>query len=163
MKRTFLMTIFYLLVLNLSAQKSTGTIKDADELTIKVKKLLSDYVSNDFSSWETFHSDDMICYFNNTVIDKKTMITGIKQDHLKFNGIEISTDEYAHTNYFKDGDVWTNHWFEWNGTGNFSGLRYSIRVHVDQKWENGKIVQSQFYFDPTALKTETELFLASQK
>ena len=163
MKKIILSAFFILLTMNLNAQKSTSTIKDTDELTSKVKKLLTDYLSNDFSSWETFHSDDMICYFNNMVIDKKTMIAGIKQDHLKFNGIEISSDDYAHTNYFKNGETWTNQWFEWNGTGNFSGLRYSIRLHVDQKWENGKIVQAQFYFDPTALKSETELFLASQK
>ncbi|MFL2599404.1 MAG: hypothetical protein ACJ0P1_02435 [Flavobacteriaceae bacterium] len=163
MKKIILSAFFVLLIMNLNAQKSTGSIKVTDELTIKVKKLLDDYVSNDFNSWESFHSDEMICYFNNSLIDKKTMIAGIKQDHLKFNGIQVSMDDYAHTNYFKDGEIWTNQWFEWNGTGNFSGLRYSIRVHVDQKWENGKIVQSQFYFDPTALKLETDLFLASQK
>jgi hypothetical protein len=71
MKKIILSAFFVLLIMNLNAQKSTGTIKVTDELTIKVKKLLDDYVSNDFNSWESFHSDEMICYFNNSLIDKK--------------------------------------------------------------------------------------------
>ena len=72
----------------------------------------------------------------------------------------------AHTNYFTNGvnkgDIWTNHWFEWSGTGNTSGLRYSVRVHVDTKWENEKVAEQLFYADMSSHKMEGEMFKQSQ-
>ena len=75
-------------------------------------------------------------------------------------------DNYAHTNYFTNsvnkGDIWTNHWFIWSGTGKTSGLRYSARVHVDTKWENDKVAEQLFYADMSAHKMESEMFKQSQ-
>ena len=58
------------------------------------------------------------------------------------------------SNYFSDGEIWTNNWFTWNGTGNATGLRYSNKAHFDFKWENGVVVELQCYFDPTGLNME---------
>ena len=98
-------------------------------------------------------------------MDKKTFIEAVKLDFILFNGIEIPDPKeegnYAHTNYFTDGankgDVWSNHWFEWSGTGNKSGIRYSVRAHSDLKWENSKIIELLFYADPNSHRTESSM------
>ena len=82
------------------------------------------------------------------ILDKKSVIAGISQDHTLFKSIEV-TDDYAHTNYFNNGQVWTNHWFTLTFVGNFTGETTSTRAHTDLKWENGKVVRFQVYYDPT--------------
>ena len=96
--------------------------------------------------------------FVNKLIDEKKdfdlSVTSRQETHqIEFNNIKIN-DSYAHTNYFKGGDTWTNNWFTWEGTGNKTGIRTSNRSHFDYKWENGKIVEMNCYFDTTALNME---------
>jgi len=129
-------------------QESAAIVKTDDELTFNAKELLKSYVNNDFSLWEKLFSDDCEILFNNLVFDKKSLIEGIKQDHKLFKFESIS-DEYAHTNYFKNGGIWTNHWFINTLTGKFTGETTAVRVHTDLKWENGKVVIFQVYYDPT--------------
>ena len=114
-----------------------------------------DYETNSFVIYDKVLSDDAVVYINNTKMDGKTVKAAFKQHHTIFNDIDIS-ENYAHTNYFSDGEVWTNNWFTWNGTGNATGLRYSKKAHFDFKWENGVVVQLQCYFDPTGLNMELE-------
>tara|TARA_B100000945_G_C20143151_1_gene484893 strand:+ start:117 stop:608 length:492 start_codon:yes stop_codon:yes gene_type:complete len=129
-------------------QESAAIVKTDDELTFNAKELLKSYVNNDFSLWEKLFSDDCEILFNNLVFDKKSLIEGIKQDHKLFKFDSIS-DEYAHTNYFKNGGIWTNHWFINTLTGKFTGETTAVRAHTDLKWENGKVVIFQVYYDPT--------------
>ena len=129
-------------------QQGTAIVKTDDELTLNVQKLLKGYVGNDFALWEELLSDDCEVLFNNISLDKKSVIAGISQDHTLFKSIEINED-YAHTNYFNNGEVWTNHWFTTTYVGNFTGDRTSARGHTDLKWENGKVVRFQVYYDPT--------------
>ena len=60
----------------------------------------------------------------------------------------VTSDEYAHTNYFNNGQVWTNHWFVNTTTGNYTKETTSARAHTDLKWEDGKVVIFQVYYDP---------------
>ena len=129
-------------------QETAAIVKTGDDLTLNAKELLKSYVNNDFSLWEKLFSDDCEVLFNNLVFDKKSLIEGIKQDHKLFKFESIS-DEYAHTNYFKNGGIWTNHWFINTLTGKFTGETTAVRVHTDLKWENGKVVIFQVYYDPT--------------
>ena len=59
------------------------------------------------------------------------------------------SDDYSHTNYFKNGEIWTNHWFTLTYTGNYTKETTIARAHTDFKWENGKAVIFQVYYDPT--------------
>ena len=129
-------------------QQSTAIVKSDDELTLNVKKLLKVYIENDFSLWEELLSDDCEVLFNNISLDKKSVIAGVSQDHILFKSIEV-TDDYAHTNYFKNGQIWTNHWFSLTFIGNFTGETTNTRAHTNLKWENEKIVRFQVYYDPT--------------
>ena len=86
-----------------------------DELTELVLELAEDYTKADFEEAEEYYSDDVKVYFNSTeVVGKENLINGWTYEHEVFSGITIS-DEYAHTNYFSDGRIWTNYWFTWRG------------------------------------------------
>jgi len=149
MKKKYSILLFSLFIFSCSNEHlATAIVKDNDEYSLNAKKLLKSYVENDFSLWEELLSDDCEVLFNNVVVDKKSMIEGLKQDHVLFKSL-LTSDEYAHTNYFKNGQIWTNHWFTNTAAGNFTGEATSARVHTDLKWENGKVVKFQAYYDPT--------------
>ena len=149
MKKILSILLLSLIIFSCSnQQESVAIVKTDDELTLNAKMLLKSYVNNDFSLWEKLMSDDCEVLFNNMVLDKKSTIEGIKQDHKLFKFESIS-DEYAHTNYLKNGEIWTNHWFVNTLTGKFTGETTAARAHTDLKWENGKVVRFQVYYDPT--------------
>ena len=152
-----ILSIFLLSVMTFSCsnQKPQGTavVKDSDELSLNAKSLLKAYVDNDFSLWEELFSDDCEVLINNNALDKKSAIEGFKQELTLFNSLSISED-YSHTNYFNDGNIWTNHWFTAEATGAFTGETNSVRVHTDLKWENGKVVIFQVYNDTSVSMKE---------
>ena len=149
MKKIFSILFVSVMIYSCSnQQQSSAVVKSDDELTLNVKKLLKAYVENDFTLWEELMSDDCEVLFNNITLDKNSVIAGVKQDHTLFKSIEV-TDDYAHTVYFNNGEIWTNDWFTNTFEGNFTGETTKARAHTDLKWENGKVVRFQVYYDPT--------------
>ena len=151
--KKILLTILFVVPTLIFSQKSAGKLSRTDDLSKTILEMNKDYESNTFVLWDSKLSDDAIVYVNNSKIDGKTVKQAFKQHHSIFNDIQI-VSSYAHTNYFSDGEVWTNNWFTWMGTGNVTGIRFSNRGHFDFKWENGKIVELQCYYDPTGLNME---------
>ena len=160
-----ILSILFLSIIPLSCsnqEQSKAVVKSDDELSLNVQKLLKVYVENDFTLWEELLSDNCEVLFNNINLDKKSVIAGVSQDHTLFKSIEV-TDDYAHTNYFNNGEIWTNHWFSMNFVGNFTGEITSTRAHTDLKWENGKVVRFQVYYDPTfQIKEATAMSQATE-
>ena len=134
-------------------QETAAIVKTGDELSLNAKSLLKAYKDNDFSLWEELFSEDCEVLINNNTLDIKNTIEGLKQERSLFSSFSISED-YSHTNYFNNGDIWTNHWFTVKATGAFTGETNSVRVHTDLKWENGKVVIFQAYNDPSVAMKE---------
>ena len=153
--KKYLSILICLLTLSQCNQISQGTavVKDSDELSLNAKNLLKAYKDSDFGLWERLFSDNCEVLFNNDTLDKKTMIEGLKQERTLFSSFSISED-YSHTNYFNNGDIWTNHWFTVKAIGNFTGETDYGRAHTDLKWENGKVVVFQLYSDPSLIMKE---------
>ena len=134
-------------------QTGTAVVKNSDELSLNAKSLLQAYFDNDFSLWEELFSEDCEVFITNDAMDKKATIEALKQERALFNSLSV-LDDYSHTNYFNNGDIWTNHWFIVNATGKFTGETNTVRVHTDLKWENGKVVIFQVYRDPSVTMKE---------
>ena len=134
-------------------QTGTAVVKNSDELSLNAKSLLQAYFDNDFSLWEELFSEDCEVFITNDAMDKKATIEALKQERALFNSFSV-LDDYSHTNYFNNGDTWTNHWFIVNATGKFTGETNTVRVHTDLKWENGKVVIFQVYRDPSVTMKE---------
>ena len=126
--------------------ESAGVIQRTDDLSAKVLDLAKEYQNNSYELSRELYSDTVQTRFNSTTIDGLSdLIDGWKQQHVVFSDIKMS-NPYVHTNYFSNGNVWSNFWFTWSATSNATGNQLEIRAHFDYKWEDGKIVISQGFF-----------------
>ena len=154
MKKILSILLVSVMIFSCSNQLTgTAVVKDSDELSLNAKSLLQAYFDNDFSLWEELFSENCEVFITNSAMDKKATIEALKQERALFNSFSV-LDDYSHTNYFNNGDIWTNHWFIVNATGKFTGETNTVRVHTDLKWENGKVVIFQVYRDPSVTMKE---------
>ena len=135
------------------AQKDIATVQDTDELTLNVKKLNQTYVENDFSLWNELLADNAEVFINSSKMDKQAFISSYKGHHSIFNNIQ-TPDITAETKYYKNGEIWTNVWVFWMGTGNKTGIRYSTGGNFNYMWKDGKIVLLVCFADTAALNLE---------
>jgi len=157
-----LLTIFLCISLLGCNETNQSVIKTDDELSSNIKFLLEKYVKNEFDVSELY-SKDLISRINNMEINGyDNLIPGFKAHHeTLYNNINIK-DLYVHTNYFANGEIWSNAWFTWTGTGKTTGDDYSNRGHFDYKWENGKIVELLAYYSENAEAKEAKAYSEAQ-
>ena len=157
-----LLTIFLCISLLGCNETNQSVIKTDDELSSNIKFLLEKYVKNEFDVSELY-SKDLISRINNMEINGyDNLIPGFKAHHeILYNNINIK-DLYVHTNYFVNGEIWSNAWFTWTGTGKTTGDDYSNRGHFDYKWENGKIVELLAYYSENAEAKEAKAYSEAQ-
>tara|TARA_A200000113_G_C8678221_1_gene294655 strand:+ start:127 stop:615 length:489 start_codon:yes stop_codon:yes gene_type:complete len=157
-----LLTILLCISLLGCNEAKQSVVKTDDELSSNIKMLFEKYENNDFEVSQ-YYIDDVISRFNNTEITGfENLAAGFKAHHdMLYNNIELK-DVYVHTNYFASGEIWSNAWLTWTGTGKTTGKEYSNRAHFDYKWENGKIVVVQGYFDEAIEKKEIAAYTEAQ-
>tara|TARA_B100000941_G_C28486644_1_gene545384 strand:+ start:1056 stop:1547 length:492 start_codon:yes stop_codon:yes gene_type:complete len=159
----YLFSIIFCLLFTGCTEKKQSIIKTDDELTSNIKLLFEKYVNNDFDVSQ-YYSDNLISRINNTeILGYENLTNGFKSHHeILYENINIK-DVYVHTNYFADGEIWSNAWFTWTGKGKTTGEDYSNRGHFDYKWEDGKIVELLAYFSEYAEINEAEAYAEAQK
>ena len=161
MKLLYTITLSALLIS--CANTNQSVLKTDDELTSTINLLFDKYIANDFELSD-YYADDVVARVNNQELNGyENLITGFKAHHeLLYN--DISIDElYVHTNYFSNGEVWSNSWFTWSGVGKTTGEEYTNRAHFDYKWENGKIVELLAYYSEYADLKESAALQATQE
>ena len=144
------------------ADTNQSILKTDDELSSNIKMLFEKYENNDFEVSQ-YYVDDVIARINNTdeITGFENLTAGFKAHHDMFDNIELK-DLYVHTNYFASGEIWSNAWLTWTGSGKTTGKEYSNRAHWDYKWENGKIVVVQAYFDESIGEMEIAAYTEAQ-
>ena len=144
------------------ADTNQSILKTDDELSSNIKMLFEKYENNDFEVSQ-YYIDDVIARINNTdeITGFENLTAGFKAHHDMFDNIELK-DLYVHTNYFASGEIWSNAWLTWTGSGKTTGKEYSNRAHWDYKWENGKIVVVQGYFDESIGEMEIAAYTEAQ-
>ena len=159
----FIYTITLSALLLSCANTNQSVVKSDDELSSTINLLFEKYVANDWELSE-YYADDVIARVNNQELNGyENLIAGYKAHHeLLYDN--ISVDElYVHTNYFSDGEVWSNSWFTWSAVGKTTGEEYTNRAHFDYKWENGKIVEMLAYYSEYADLKESAALQAAQE
>ena len=148
-----LLTIFLCISLLGCNETKQSIIKTDDELSSNIKLLFEKYENNDFEVSQ-YYIDDVISRFNNTEITGfENLTAGFKAHHdVLYKNIELK-DVYVHTNYFVSGEIWSNAWFTWTGTGR-QQVRSTLIEHTLIINYNGKIVVVQGYFDEAIEKME---------
>ena len=159
----FLYTIILSVLLLSCANTNQSVVKSEDELSSTITLLFDKYVANDFEISD-YYADDVIARVNNQELNGyENLIAGYKAHHeLLYDNISID-ELYVHTNYFSDGEVWSNSWFTWSAVGETTGEEYTNRAHFDYKWENGKIVELLAYYSEYADLKESAALQAAQE
>ena len=104
-----------------TSEENAGTIQRTDDLSNKIMEMAKEYQQNSYELTKQIYSDTVKVRFNlDQVEGLENMISGWQQEHEVFSNISMS-DEYVHTNYFSNGNVWSNFWFTWTATGNATG------------------------------------------
>ena len=75
--------------------------------------------------------------------------------------IKSLKDGHMSTRFFLK--LWTNYWFTWSGTGNFTGERLVIKGHFDYEWKDGKIVQALGFFADEQFNKEYAAAMAASE
>lgn len=159
--RNLLMLLLVVTLVSCNNQTKQSIIKTDDELSANIEHLFEKYVNNDFDVSD-YYADDIVCKINNIEFSGyDNLIPGFKAHHdVLYDNINIE-DMYIHTNYFADGEIWSNAWFTWTGIGKTTGNEYSNRGHFDYKWKDGKIVELLAYYSETAEMTEAAAYEAA--
>ena len=159
----FLYTIILSVLLLSCANTNQSVVKSDDELSSTITLLFDKYVANDFEISD-YYANDVIARVNNQELNGyENLIAGYKAHHeLLYDNISID-ELYVHTNYFSDGEVWSNSWFTWSAVGKTTGEKYINRAHFDYKWENGKIVELLAYYSEYADLKESAALQAAQE
>ena len=152
----YLLSIAFFFSCGQTAEENAGVIQRTDDLSSKILDMSKEYQQNSYALTKQIYSDTVKVRFNLDEVDGLTnMIAGWQQEHQVFSNISMS-DEYVHTNYFSNGNVWSNFWFTWSATGNATGNEIEIKAHFDYKWEDGKIVLAQGFFADNEFAKELE-------
>ena len=145
----YLFSIFLVFSCAQTNEENAGTIKRTDDLSVKVMDLAKEYQQNSYELTRQIYSDTVQVSFNSVSSDGlANLIAGWEQQHEVFSDISM-TDEYVHTNYFSDGNIWSNYWFTWKATSKSTGVTISNPVHSWFKWDGDKVSEGAFIFDPT--------------
>ena len=159
----YIYTIVVCTLIMSCANTNESVIKTDDVLSSNIKILFDKYVDNDFDVSD-YYSVDVVGKINNLEISGlDNLLAGYKAHHeLLYDNIAVQ-DVYVHTNYFSNGNTWSNAWFTWSGTGKTTGEEYTNRGHFDYKWENGKIVELWAYYSEYAESNEAAAYQAAQE
>ena len=149
---------------------SGSKIKSRDNLSKNAEIYLQTSIKGDTNQInQLLHSDIEV-----SVIDLKISGKGKYMERLAAIQQSLSnpklSDTHVHTNYFAgnglamDGipwkevretpTIWSNCWSTIEATGKKTGASLKFRIHAALRWENDKVVEMLFYYDPKQLNNE---------
>ena len=145
-------------------------LKSKDKLSKLAEIYLTGSIKGDLEVIEPLLHAEVVVFVNDLkVTGKESYLTRWREIHKSIERGEIN-DGHFHTNYFsKSGNafnglswgevrgtpsVWSNCWATLSAKGKSDGNGISFRIHADMRWENEKIVELLFYYDPKQLSKE---------
>ena len=148
-------------------------LKSKDRLSLMAKKYLVDSIKGNFESVDLFLHSDVEVFVNDLkIMGKDNYSERLRKIQNSILDPELK-DLHSHTNYFsKEGlasngltwkevratpSIWSNCWAVIQANGKRSGKEIEFRMHADLRWENDKIVEMLFYYDPKQLNAEMDL------
>ena len=133
-----------------SAKQFTMSSPEIDE----VKALVKDYHAGDWEAWAT-HYADTAKIFHNTWDENKSTTPQETINNLKDILSNMSSYHFEEDNELPwyemvtndEGSVWVYFWGNWQGTFAANGKVLELPVHLALKFENGKIVREEGFYN----------------
>ncbi|MBT5926319.1 MAG: DUF4440 domain-containing protein [Verrucomicrobia bacterium] len=148
-------------------------LKSKDKLSIWAKNYLEASIKGGLEKIDLLLHSDVEVFVNDLKIrGKSNYIERLRKIQNSILDPELK-DMHSHTNYFaKEGlasngltwkevranpSIWSNCWAVIQAIGKKSGKQIEFRMHADLRWEDDKIVEMLFYYDPQQLNAEMDL------
>ncbi len=149
---------------------SGSKIKSRDNLSKNAEIYLHASIKGDTNQIDQLLHSDIEVYVNDLKISgKEKYMERLAAIQQSLSNPKLS-DTHVHTNYFAgnglamDGipwkevretpTIWSNCWSTIEATGKKTGASLKFRIHADLRWENNKVVEMLFYYDPKQLNNE---------
>ncbi|MGB1450044.1 MAG: nuclear transport factor 2 family protein [Flavobacteriaceae bacterium] len=148
--------LFLMLVSSTYAQEITGHVRTSDKYSEAVKSTIKEYLDNTFTTFDQVYADDVTFNLNGNNADKAAVRQGWTAHHSIYRDIKIEWMFVETTMYDENNNnmVWSHLWGQWTGTSNRTGKEWSNPFHASFKWVDGKIVNSNWIYDPTSENQE---------
>ena len=147
-------------------------LKSKDRLSKLAEVYLESSIKGDFEILKPLLHSEVVVFVNDLkIVGKEKYLERLREIHNSIEDGDVD-DGHFHTNYFaKSGNafnglswrevrstpsVWSNCWATVTANGKGNGNEIQFRIHADMRWENEKIVELLFYYDPNQLNKEMD-------
>jgi hypothetical protein len=158
------------LALFISCSTNVTEVTWDDAKTIAVNKHMEHYINKDFNAMKNLLSEDfqVVVSGQDDPYDLSGVMEAINMHHTLFSniyttkpGVENEKGIISQTISYPTGETWTQVWFIWHATGNYSNDTLNNMVHLSYKW-NGDLISEEYHFsDGTAFNNELAAYTAS--
>ena len=154
--KKFIFSLLLLVTTNTFAQEITGHVRTEDKYSIAVRNTITEYLENKFTTFDEAYADNVVFDLNGNKADKAAVKQGWTAHHSIYKNIKIEWMFVETTIYDENNNnmVWSHLWGQWTGTSNRTGKEWSNPFHASFKWVDGKIVNSNWIYDPTSENQE---------
>ena len=152
------------------ADSSGSKIKSRDKFSLWAKTYLEGSIVEGLETVTPLLHRDVIVFVNDLKVSgKDNYVERLRLIQQAITDASLS-NLHIHTNYFsKDGlasngltwnevratpSIWSNCWAICQATSKKSGEPIDFRFHADLRWEDDKIVEMLFFYDPQQLNAE---------
>jgi len=162
----------------MAKENDRSELKTRDPLSKHVHEFFEAFVRNDVNFLGEFFADDVKVVVNgNTVaISRKDYLARVDYlvntlyKDINFERIHVHTNYFSPNSLASDGEtfgdlrsttIWTNAWAVFGRTGRATKSEHINGVHLDFRWENGRVVEMLVYGEATFMKEEEAALQAS--
>ena len=157
-----------------------SVVRTSDAMSKKAHGFFTAMAKEDIAFFESLFAEEVEVEINSITINGKkdyverlSRITKVLFKDMTFERVHV------HTNYFSpkalaydgmtfadlspDPAIWTNAWAIIHSTGRTTKKKSTVKMHLDFKWENGKVAKMLAFYDPAFMVQEIAALEASQK
>ncbi len=123
-----------------------GIIEANDSKSEIMNSFNDAYLANDMSGQNYFFAENAVARINGQTTTPAEMIESFMAGREFYSDIK-NNNRATGTFILDEGQVFTNTWFQWEGTSKSTGVKVSNPVHASFRWEGDKVVEVTYVFD----------------
>ena len=125
-----------------------------DPKSIAVNKHMENYINKDFDAMKSLFSKDfqVVVSGQDKPYDLDGVMEAVNMHHSLYSniyttkpGVENENGIISQTIAYPTGETWTQVWFIWHATGNYTGDTVNNMVHLSYKWD-GDLIAEEYHF-----------------
>ena len=163
----------------MAKENDRSELRTRDQLSKHAHEFFKAFAHNDVKFLNEFFAEDVQVFINGTTvaISRKDYLARV--DHIvntlykniRFEKIHVHTNYFSPNSLASDGQtfgdlrpntIWTNAWLDFGRIGRTTQREQVNGVHLDFRWENGKVVEMLVYSEATFMQEEEAALKSSR-